>query len=117
MAAGKAPDRHGADGTMEMQTQMRARLSALADGELDQSERELALAALATPEGQYYWRAYQLLGDTLRQEAEQAAGASEQRAFQGRLTQKLAAEPDPASGHASQDEGDILASKPDVTLP
>lgn len=80
---------------MDMQTRMHEQLSALADGELDESERELALAALATPDGQRYWRACHLIRAALQADAEAAAAAGvvNHGAFQVRLAQSLAAEP------------------------
>lgn len=78
---------------MDMQTRMHEQLSALADGELDESERELALAALATPDGERYWRACHLIRAALQADAEAAATAADGGAFQLRLAQRLAAEP------------------------
>lgn len=78
---------------MDMQTRMREQLSALADSELDESERELALAALATPDGQHHWRAYHLLGDVLRAQAGRAPDAQAEAALLAGLAQRLAGEP------------------------
>lgn len=78
---------------MDMQTRMREQLSALADGELAESERELALAALATPDGQHHWRAYHLLGDVLRAQAGRAPDAQAEAAVLAGLAQRLAEEP------------------------
>ncbi|WP_229634228.1 RseA family anti-sigma factor [Duganella qianjiadongensis] len=72
---------------------MHEQLSALADGELDESERELALAALATPDGQQYWRACHLIRVALQADAGAAATAIDGGAFQSRLARRLAAEP------------------------
>jgi sigma-E factor negative regulatory protein RseA len=68
---------------------LREHISALADGELPDSERELALAALDSPAGQAAWRAYHLAGDALRStpDAELSDG------FSARLAARLAAEP------------------------
>lgn len=74
---------------MDTHKKLREHISALADGELSDSERELALAALATPTGQAAWRAYHLAGDALR--AVPDAGLSAQ--FDARLAARLAAEP------------------------
>ena len=115
----------GADGTMDMQTRMHEQLSALADGELEESERELALAALATPDGQQYWRACHLIRTALQAEAGVVATAADGSAFQARLAQCLAAEPaysrstsvatDVASGEADDDGGTDAPSS--ATLP
>ncbi|MYN45357.1 transcriptional regulator [Pseudoduganella sp. FT93W] len=91
---------------MDIQRRMREHLSALADGELDESERELALAALATAEGQQHWRAYHLVRDTLQADA--AAAALPSPAFQARLAQRLAAEP--AHGAAGTPDADTQTS-------
>lgn len=65
-------------------------ISALADGELADCERELALAALDSPEGRTAWRAYHLTGDVLR-----AGGAAAELSadFSARLATRLADEP------------------------
>jgi len=84
---------------MDMQTRTHEQLSALADGELDESERELALAALATPDGQQYWRACHLVRVVLQADGEVAAADSS--AFQARLAQRLAAEPAYSRNHGS----------------
>ena len=74
---------------MDTLKRLHENISALADGELADSERELAFAALATPEGRAAWHAYHLIGDVLRAQADgelsPAAAAS--------LAQRLAGEP------------------------
>lgn len=74
---------------MDTQNRLHEHISALADGELPDSERELALAALDTPDGQAAWRAYHLAGDVLRNTP--CAGFS--GGFEARLAAALAAEP------------------------
>lgn len=74
---------------MDTHKKLREHISALADGELPESERELALAALSTPEGRAAWQAYQLAGDALRA----APGAELGDGFQSRLAARLALEP------------------------
>ena len=74
---------------MDTQKRLHENISALADGELADSERELALAALDTAEGQAAWRAYHLTGDVLR---DQASGALSD-GFGASLAARLAAEP------------------------
>ncbi|MRW93239.1 transcriptional regulator [Duganella sp. FT80W] len=73
---------------MDTQKKLREHISALADGELPDGERELAFAALATPEGQAAWRAYHLSGDVLR--ATPGGGLSD--GFSARLAARLALE-------------------------
>lgn len=74
---------------MDTPQRLHEHISALADGELSDSERELAFAALATPEGQAAWRAYHLTGDVLRS----TPGAEPGPGFDARLAAALAAEP------------------------
>ena len=73
---------------MDTNQQLRAHISALADGELPDSERELALAALDSVEGQAAWRAYHLAGDALRSTPE----ADISDGFSAGLAARLAAE-------------------------
>jgi sigma-E factor negative regulatory protein RseA len=74
---------------MGTQKRLHEHISALADGALPDSERELAFAALATPEGQAAWRAYHLTGDLLRS----TPGAELSEGFSARLAAQLATEP------------------------
>lgn len=74
---------------MDTPQRLHEHISALADGELSDSERELAFAALATPEGQAAWRAYHLTGDVLRN----TPGREPSAGFGARLAAALAAEP------------------------
>lgn len=78
-----------AGNAMDTQKRLHEHISALADGELSDSERELAFAALDTPEGQAAWHAYHLAGDVLRNtpSGELSGG------FNARLTAALDAEP------------------------
>ncbi|NYE59393.1 sigma-E factor negative regulatory protein RseA [Duganella sp. 1224] len=85
---------------MDTDKQLREHISALADGELPDSERELALAALDTPEGQAAWRAYHLAGDVLR--GAPAPGLS--AGFSARLAARLAAEAPHAPAPADLEE-------------
>ncbi|MBJ7309047.1 sigma-E factor negative regulatory protein, partial [Rugamonas sp. CCM 8940] len=70
-------------------------ISALADGELPDSELELTLAALNDAEGRLAWQTYHLIGDMLRG-AEALPGA----AFAARLAARLAAEDEAAAAAA-----------------
>jgi sigma-E factor negative regulatory protein RseA len=74
---------------MDTQKRLHENISALADGELPHSERELAFAALDTAEGQAAWRAYHLTGDVLRDEADGTLSDG----FGAALAARLAAEP------------------------
>ena len=74
---------------MDTHKTLHEHISALADGELSDSERELALAALETPEGQAAWRAYHLTGDVLRSTSDGELSDG----FSARLAAALAAEP------------------------
>ncbi|MBA5608353.1 sigma-E factor negative regulatory protein [Duganella sp. FT3S] len=79
---------------MDTSKRLRENISALADGELPDGERELALAALAGEDGRAAWRAYQMIGDTLRADASGALSDE----FAARLGHRLAAEPPLAGG-------------------
>ena len=61
---------------MDTHKRLHENISALADGELPHTERELAFAALDTAEGKAVWRAYHLIGDVLRDEADGGLGES-----------------------------------------
>ncbi|SEN21411.1 sigma-E factor negative regulatory protein RseA [Duganella sp. CF517] len=74
---------------MDTQKRLHENISALADGELPHSERELAFAALDTADGQAAWRAYHLIGDALRDEADGILSDG----FGAALAQRLDAEP------------------------
>ncbi|MES2114190.1 MAG: sigma-E factor negative regulatory protein [Pseudomonadota bacterium] len=100
---------------MDTSKRLHENISALADGELPDSERELALAALASDDGRAAWRAYHVIGDALRAGADGALSDG----FADRLAQRLAAEPPlavpPAGAPAAASEGDgdapaVLAS-------
>ncbi|WGG52312.1 sigma-E factor negative regulatory protein [Rugamonas sp. DEMB1] len=80
-------------------------ISALADGELPDSELELTLAALNDPEARLAWQAYHLVGDVLRG-AEARPGLD----FAARVAVRLAAE-DGAAG-AAQAGPVALAQQP-----
>jgi sigma-E factor negative regulatory protein RseA len=93
---------------MDTQKRLHEHISALADGELPDSERELALAALGTPEGRAAWRAYHLTRDVLRS----TPGGELSDGFSARLAAALAAEPDYAP---SQPGLEVQATA--ITLP
>lgn len=95
---------------MDTLKRLHENISALKDGELSDGELELALAALDSTEGRAAWQAYQLIGDSLR---EQAAGAVPGEAFSARLAARLAAEPALGGGLAPRSR----KSKPEKEPP
>jgi sigma-E factor negative regulatory protein RseA len=103
---------------MDTQKRLHENISALADGELPDSERELALAALGTADGQAAWRAYHLTGDVLRA----APGGELSDGFGAALAARLAAEPAHApapadAGGAAMPRQDQAESPAAVILP
>lgn len=74
---------------MDTLKRLHENISALADGELADSERELAFAALDSVEGRAAWRAYHLIGDVLRAGPHAALSPQSSAA----LAERLAAEP------------------------
>jgi sigma-E factor negative regulatory protein RseA len=112
---------------MDTQKRLHENISALADGELPHSERELAFAALDTADGQAAWRAYHLAGDVLRDQADGTLSDG----FSAALAERLAAEPahelspftpgagDPAAPpfDAPPPSEDYPESRADVILP
>nr|WP_315256904.1 sigma-E factor negative regulatory protein [uncultured Duganella sp.] len=74
---------------MDTDKKLREHISALTDGELPDSERELAFAALDTEAGRAAWRAYQLTRDVLRS----TPGGELSDDFSARMASRLAAEP------------------------
>lgn len=86
---------------MDTHKRLHENISALADGELPQSEQELAFAALATTEGQAAWRAYHVTGDVLRDSANGALSNGFNAALSARLAREAAHELTPFTpGHA-----------------
>jgi len=83
---------------MDTQKTLHENISALADCELPDSERELAFATLATPEGQAAWRAYHLTGDVLRN----TPGGDLSDGFSAALAVRLASEPAHALAHCAE---------------
>jgi sigma-E factor negative regulatory protein RseA len=76
---------------MDTNKKNRELISALSDGEVPDIDRELALAALDTPDGQQAWALFHQIGDVLR--AEPAPDLSP--GFAERLAARLDAEPAP----------------------
>lgn len=76
---------------MEAQQNQQEKLSALADGELDDDEWTQALNFAATEQGRETWQLYQLVGDVLRS-PELARHSHDDGAFLAKLRQGLAQE-------------------------
>lgn len=74
---------------MDTQKRLHENISALTDGELASGEVELAVAALATSEGQAAWKAYHQIGHTLRSDL---CGFELSEGFAGRMATRLARE-------------------------
>ena len=77
---------------MDISKKNRELISAFSDEALPEVDRELALAALGTPEGRQAWSTFHQIGDVLRTTACPDLSAG----FADRLAQRLAAEPLPA---------------------
>lgn len=87
---------------MDMNKKNRELISAFSDAEIPDDDRELALAALGTPDGQAAWEIYHRIGDTLR-----AAPALDLApGFAARLALRLAAEAPPGGCGAASTEPD-----------
>jgi len=99
---------------MDTLKKLHENISALVDGELADSELELALAALDSAEGRAAWQAYHLIGDALRAQPS-AAGLDD--GFALRLAARLASEaPLRASAKARGAEADGALPDAAVTL-
>jgi sigma-E factor negative regulatory protein RseA len=75
---------------MDTHKRLHENISALADGELPQSEQELAFAALATADGQATWCAYHVVGDVLRDSAQGALSDGFNATLSARLAREAA---------------------------
>ncbi|WP_082491357.1 sigma-E factor negative regulatory protein [Duganella sp. Leaf126] len=75
---------------MDTHKRLHENISALADGELAQSEQELAFATLQTEEGRAAWQVYHLTGDVLRDSACGALSSGFDAALAARLAQEPA---------------------------
>lgn len=76
---------------MDTNKKNREHISALSDGEIRDTDQELALAALDTPDGRHAWDIYHRIGDVLRADATPDLSPG----FAERLAARLAAEPAP----------------------
>ncbi|WP_295995914.1 sigma-E factor negative regulatory protein [Rugamonas sp.] len=103
---------------MDTLKRLHEKISALVDGELPDSELELAMAALNSPAGRAAWRAYHLIGDTLRA---QSSGAGLDDAYAQRLAARLAAEAalpgEAAIGSAQPANAQAAGEKPGTVKP
>lgn len=86
---------------MDTHKRLHENISALADGELAQSEQELAFAALETAEGRAAWQAYHLVGDVLRDSADGALSNGFRAALAARLDNEPAHELSPLAPGAT----------------
>lgn len=86
---------------MDTHKRLHENISALADGELAQSEQELAFAALETTEGRAAWQAYHLVGDVLRDSAQGALSNRFRAALAARLDNEPAHEFSPLAPGAT----------------
>jgi sigma-E factor negative regulatory protein RseA len=76
---------------MDTNKKNRELISALSDGEIPDTDRELALAALDTPDGRQAWALFHQIGDVLRAAPDPDLSPD----FADRLAERLAAEPSP----------------------
>jgi sigma-E factor negative regulatory protein RseA len=76
---------------MDTNKKIREHISALSDGELSESDIELAFAALNTGDGHHTWDVYHRIGDVMRAQASPDLSPG----FSSRLASRLAAEPMP----------------------
>jgi sigma-E factor negative regulatory protein RseA len=81
---------------MDTNKKNREYISALMDGEIPETDLELAMAALGGPDGEQAWDAYHHIGDVLRAEA----SADFSPGFTERLAARLAAESMPSKRSA-----------------
>lgn len=82
---------------MDTNKKNRELISAFSDGEIQETDQELALAALDSPEGRQAWALFHQIGDVLRAEP----GPDLSPGFAERLAARLAAEPPPGKRAAA----------------
>lgn len=88
-------------------------ISALADGELTDSQVDIALAALTQPDGRAAWETYHQIGDVLRSDEMDVSLSPN---FAARMAARLAAEPTilaPIAVMTKQPQATPLAEEPD----
>jgi sigma-E factor negative regulatory protein RseA len=76
---------------MDTNKKIREHISALSDGELSESDLELAFAGLDSGDGHHTWDVYHRIGDVMRAQASPDLSPG----FSARLATRLAAEPMP----------------------
>jgi sigma-E factor negative regulatory protein RseA len=82
---------------MDTNKKIREHISALKDGELSESDLELAFAALHADDGRQAWEVYHRIGDELRAQASPDLSPG----FSARLAARLDAE----AGHGTRSAG------------
>jgi len=85
---------------MDMNKKNREHISTFSDGEILDTDQELALAALDAPDGREAWDLYHRIGDVLRAQATPDLASG----FAARLAERLAAEPMPGKRMATAAE-------------
>jgi sigma-E factor negative regulatory protein RseA len=97
---------------MDTNKKNREYISALMDGEIPDTDLELAMAALGGPDGQQAWDTYHHIGDILRAGAGAGArtGAELSPGFAERLAGRLAAEPVPSKRSATATEPAVTSA-------
>jgi sigma-E factor negative regulatory protein RseA len=88
---------------MDTNKKNREYISALMDGEIPESDLELAMAALGGPDGKEVWDSFHRIGDILRAE-DARTGAELSPGFAARLAAALADEPLPGKRAAGAAE-------------
>lgn len=73
---------------MDTNKKIREQISALGDGELSESDLELAFVGLSSPDGHHAWAVYHRIGDVLRSQASPDLSPG----FSEKLAERLAAE-------------------------
>lgn len=97
---------------MDTNKKNRELISALSDGEIPDTDQELAFAALDTPDGRQAWALLHQIGDVLR-----AAPAPDlSPGFEERLAARLAAEPLPGKRAAAASDTAGPAAQFDQTV-
>ena len=93
---------------MDTNKKNREYISALIDGEILETDLELAMAALGGPDGQQAWDSFHHIGDILRAEATAELSAG----FAASLSARLAAEPLPIKRAAGAAEPAVGSAAP-----
>jgi sigma-E factor negative regulatory protein RseA len=91
---------------MDTNKKNREYISLLLDGEIPDTDLELAMAALDGPDGQQAWDAFHHIGDVLRAEATAELSPD----FSARLAARLADEPMPTKRAAGAAEPAVAST-------